>query len=230
MTLARKPTNKRARSMAKILNSVFSFFGLTTTDPRKTKAQSLVEFAITLPIIIILLTGVVEFGFALNYYLSLLDATRDAARFYSDQDPFNEDLSDRDEFYSGAAAMVRASLDPQVVDPSYQGRRITLDPDMDDVVVIVYSSTGSGVIQYPDSGPYHLYNNHDALFTPQRVQERLVSGAPSAGLVVIEVHYTYHQVLGLPWLMPIDPMTLRAYTIMPNRYAEPAAAPNLANK
>ncbi|HRK88565.1 MAG TPA: TadE/TadG family type IV pilus assembly protein [Anaerolineales bacterium] len=216
--------------MTKILNSVFSFFGLTTTDPRKTKAQSLVEFAITLPIIIILLTGVVEFGFALNYYLSLLDATRDAARFYSDQDPFNEDLSDRDEFYSGAAAMVRASLDPQVVDPSYQGRRITLDPDMDDVVVIVYSSTGSGVIQYPDSGPYHLYNNHDALFTPQRVQERLVSGAPSAGLVVIEVHYTYHQVLGLPWLMPIDPMTLRAYTIMPNRYAEPAAAPNLANK
>jgi len=190
---------------------------------RKSKAQSLVEFAISLPIILILLTGVVEFGFALNFYLSLLDATRESARFYSDQDPFNADLSDRDAFYSGAAAMVRASLDPTVNDPSYQGRRIVLDPSSDDVIITVYSVSGTHLTQYPDAGPYHLYNNHTVMFSPEEVTRRLVSGAPNAGILIVEVHYTYHQVLRLPWLRPLDPMILRAHTVMPNRYAEPAA-------
>ncbi|NOH03534.1 MAG: hypothetical protein HND47_17015 [Chloroflexi bacterium] len=109
--------------MKKMLERVFSFLRLKTTRLpaqkkwHKTRAQSLVEFAITLPIILILLSGVVEFGFALNYYLSLLDATREAARFFSDQDPFTRDgggaiTGDDNNFYASAATMVRASPGP----------------------------------------------------------------------------------------------------------------------
>ena len=83
--------------------------------PRKSKAQSLTEFAITLPVLFILLSGVVEYGFALNYYLSLLDATREAARFYSNSDPFLRDtnrniVGDNTLFYGGAAGVLVSLL------------------------------------------------------------------------------------------------------------------------
>jgi hypothetical protein len=59
----------------------------------KSRGQSLVEIAIAFPIIIMLLSGLVEFGFMLNYYLSLLDATREAARTFSNFDPFEDGYS-----------------------------------------------------------------------------------------------------------------------------------------
>lgn len=195
----------------------------TTNRPRRTRAQSLVEFAIALPVILLLFSGVIEFGFALNYYLSLLDATRESARFYSNLDPFNADMTDNMDFYANAAAMVRANLDPQVVNPSYQGRRIALDPHADDVIVTVYSASGGNVVRYPTSGPYHLYNNYSPIFTNTDIEARLVSGSPNAGILLVEVHYNYHQVLGLPWIQVFvpNPMLLRAYTIFPLSAAEP---------
>jgi Flp pilus assembly protein TadG len=200
---------------------------------RKSKGQSLVEFAISLPIIILLFSGVIEYGFVLNFYLSLLDATRESARFYSNADPFLADgVTDDPAFYAGAAAMVRASLDPQVVNPSYEGRRIVLDQNADDVIISVYRSSGGNVV-HTNTTPYHLYNNFEPIFTDEfgnidsLIESRLVSGSPNAGILLVEVHYNYHQVLGLPWLAPFvpDPLHLRAYTIMPLNAAEPAASP-----
>lgn len=221
--------------MRRMIEFVFSFFGIKNASKpvrkswHKPRAQSLVEFAITLPIILILLSGVVEFGFALNYYLSLLDATREAARFYSDQDIYTRDANgdpsgDDMTFYADTAAMVVSNLDPQILKPLYQGRRILLDPANDDVIIHTYSSSGGTVTMHPSSGPYHLYNNFDPIFADAAaVQNQLTSGAPNAGILIVEVHYNYHMVLGLPWITMFvpDPMVLRAYTIMPNRTAEP---------
>lgn len=196
---------------------------------RKSKAQSLVEFAIALPVLLILLTGVVEFGFALNIYLSLMDASREAARFFSDQQPYEVvggSYVDNNAFYTGAFDRVRINLDPQLIQPSYVGRRIPLDPAMDDVIVVVYtkhtnSSTGvTSIIQHPNGGPRRLYGNHALFNTEAKLSPSFISGAPDAGILVVEVVYTYHHVLQLPWLAPLDPMTMRAYTIMPNRWAE----------
>lgn len=191
--------------------------------PRKTKAQSLAEFAIALPVLFLLLSGVVEFGFALNYYLSLLDATREAARFYSNGDPFNTDGTDNVDFYTNTAAMARASLDPLVVNPSYVGRRIELDSAADDVIVTVYTRDSSGVLSYPTAGPYQMYGNATTMFTASEIDSRFASGSPNAGLLVVEVHYNYNQVMKLPWLTPFvpDPFVLTAYTIMPLAAAEP---------
>ncbi len=196
---------------------------------RKSRAQSLVEFAITLPVLLLLFSGLVEFGFALNYYLSLLDATRETARYWSNFDPFLPNGSDNMDFYAQAAAMARANLDPQVANTSYQGRRIILDSATDDVVITVFGySASTGVIRYPSSATapdrsYHLFNNSTSMFTNAKIASQFASGSPNAGLLLVEVHYNYHQVMALPWLRPFvpNPLLLRAYTIMPISAAEP---------
>ena len=192
--------------------------------PRKSRGQSLVEFAISLPVLLLLFSGLVEFGFALNYYLSLLDATRETARYWSNSTPFNQDGSDNMSFYANAAAMTLANLDPLVSTPGYQGRRIILDPTTDDIIVTVYSrSESSGVVMYPRSGAYHMYNKADSMFDASVIASRFQSGSPNAGILVVEVDYNYRQVLALPWLAPFvpNPLLLRAYTIMPLSAAEP---------
>ena len=40
----------------------------------------------------------------------------------------------------------------------------------------------------------------DSIFTATEIQSRLVSGSPNASILLVEVHYNYHRVLGLPWL------------------------------
>jgi hypothetical protein len=48
------------------------------------RGQSIVEFALMAPILLILLSGLFEFGFMFSHYLAVLDAARNAARFSSD--------------------------------------------------------------------------------------------------------------------------------------------------
>jgi hypothetical protein len=226
--------------MQKALQGMFSLFG--KTDPpqkrngRKTRGQSLVEVAIAFPVFIMLFTGVVEFGFIINYYLSLVDATRDAARLYSNEDPFMDDpahpgtLIDDPDFYLQTALKVRRTLDPSIDKASYRGRRIVLDPAVDDVIVSVYGATGSTITLWRDAGVYHLFptagsatGNYPSIFTTQDIANTRVTGAPDAGILVVEVHYNYHHVLGLPWMttwLP-NPLHLRAYSIMPIRAGEP---------
>lgn len=55
--------------------------------------QSLVEAAILFPILLILLSGLLEFGFMLNEYMTIQDAVRNAARFSSDGDFLQSDTA-----------------------------------------------------------------------------------------------------------------------------------------
>jgi hypothetical protein len=237
--------------MQKVLQELFSFLPKANAPQkkkaRKSTGQSLVEVAIAFPVLIILFSGVVEFGFILNYYLSLLDATRESARFWSGDDPFCNEVTpsctaanvaagdvDDPDFYLQAATTVRKLLDPSLTyaDPTdYKGRRIILDPAIDDVIVSVYGASGSNAILWRDGGAYHLFptdghltGNYPSIFDESTIENTRVSGAPDAGLLVVEVHYNYHHVLGLPWMQAFlsDPLHLRAYTIMPIRSGEPA--------
>jgi hypothetical protein len=179
-----------------------------------------------------LFAGVIEFGFILNFYLSLLDATRDAARLYSGADPFLANgTSDNQDFYLQTAYMVQRVLDPVIDDPTYRGRRILLDPAHDDVIVTVYGAKGNTVTLWRDAGPYHLFptagsasGNYPSIFTAQNILNTRVTNAPNAGVLLVEIHYNYHHVLNLPWMtawLP-NPLHLQAYTIMPIRAGEPA--------
>lgn len=48
---------------------------------RDDKGQSLVEFAIILPILMLLVMGIIEFGMMLNSYLAIQNASREGARY-----------------------------------------------------------------------------------------------------------------------------------------------------
>jgi hypothetical protein len=221
--------------MRKALEGVVSLFKKTAPlrggKKRKSRGQSLVEVAIAFPVLIMLLTGVIEFGFILNFYLSLLDATRDAARLYSGADPFLANgTSDNEDFYKQTAYKVQRVLDPLIDDSGYRGRRILLDPAHDDVIVTVYGAKGNIVTLWRDAGPYHLFptegdptGNYPSIFTAQNILDTRVTDAPNAGILLVEVHYNYHHVLNLPWFRAIlpNPLHLQAYTIMPIRAGEP---------
>jgi Flp pilus assembly protein TadG len=49
-------------------------------SPRSEKGQATTEFAVVLPILVVLLFGIIQFGVAFKDYLSLTDAVRAGAR------------------------------------------------------------------------------------------------------------------------------------------------------
>jgi hypothetical protein len=51
--------------------------------------------------------------------------------------------------------------------------------------------------------------------------------APSTGLVIVELTYTYDQKLKLPWITAFisDPVVLHNYALMPLVSAEPTPTP-----
>lgn len=213
---------------------------------RQASGQSLVELAIFIPVAIIMLSGLVEFGFLLNQYLNILDGPREGARFAVDATPFGVTLAtDNADFYKAVAGEVVNAIRP-----------IRLNASIDDVVVSVFSVNGSSgspvVIRYPNAGhlagespldntagEWHLYGQggacsastptcHPSTMTSAQVAARVAQtggGAlpPSMGVILVEIFYNYPQTLKLPWLtiaVP-DPIPVHTYTIMPLPAAEP---------
>lgn len=216
---------------------------------KRSRGQSFVEIALLFPILLMLLSGVVEFGIMLNYYLNLLDGAREGARFASDGNPFQRDpgntncsaaLGDiTNDFYNQAACLAL-----QVARP------LVLDPATDDVVVSAFGVVSGEVTDrfpvVPDDPPspevpssetpgeWHLYGYggacdpanptcHPSRFTIDDIEARLSGTAPNTGILLVEIFYDYDQVLKLPWLTAFvpDPMRLHVYAIMPLVAAEP---------
>lgn len=208
------------------------------------RGQSLIEVALLFPVLLILLSGVIEFGFAMNYYLNFLDGAREAARFASDGDPFDRDGNTNcsaslgpvtEDFYHQAACLAM-----QVARP------LTLNPESDDVVISAFGVV-EGVVtdRYPTSpqdpptgaetpGEWHLYgyggacavedlNCNPSRMTNADIESRLSNTAPNTGILLVEVFFDYEQTLKLPWLTAFvpDPLHLHTYAIMPLVAAEP---------
>jgi hypothetical protein len=198
------------------------------------RGQSLVELAILFPLLLIVFSGLVEFGFLLNEYLTVMDAARNAARFSSDG-LFN--VTDNDhacattrDFYRQTACLVIQEL-------SQEEPNIVLKPlEEDDIVVSVFGIvTGAGVsARYPaaygEAGwsysldlPGYGARERSSRFSTVDVNARLNALAPNTGLLLVEVFYTYEQKLKLPWITAFlgDPLILYAYSFMPLVSAEP---------
>jgi len=218
----------------------------------RTTGQSLVEFTILLPVLLIMISGLIEFGFLLNYYLDLIDAAREAARWGAGDDPIHDDISGayidpNPNFYGRVFAVAETSID------TGSGGQISLDPLTDNIVVSAFGISG-GVVdkRYPqvdgqDGRCFYNYPacNHESAFLstcastidPPKcdppnddktsVNELLDPLAPNTGIVLVEMWYDYHMILGLPWitLFVPDPVTLYAYSWMPNANAEPTPTP-----
>ncbi len=209
---------------------------------QKSRGQSIVEFTILLPLLLMLLSSLIEFGFALNEYLDLIDTTREAARWLSDQDPFLPDSTNyKEAFYLGGQVEMERTL----------GRAgwIILDPAVDDLVISVFAITDLSPPQvtarYPTSSDFpagdsradcggaanggvigwRLYCARDSGFLKSEIDSRIgsITSAPNTGVVLVEIFYDYHMKLGLPWVTGIvgDTITFHAYSFAPNAASEP---------
>ncbi len=207
--------------------------------PRKRRhlfrGQSIVEFTLLLPLLLMLLSSLIEFGFMVNEYLDLIDTTRETARYLADQDPFEAGVAYREAFYIEGYDEMANTLE--------RAGWIHLDTTVDDLVISIFSITSNtGVARYPVQwndtrtdcgGPnggamgWRLYCNKTSKFTNEDVLNRFSAGTsttpPNNGIVLVEIYYNYHMRLGLPWLTGIVGSTieLHAYSFAPNPHAEP---------
>ena len=198
-------------------------------SPRARRGQSLVEFTVLLPVLLIMISGLIEFGFMLNYYLDLFDAAREATRWGASDDPVHDAagtwVDPNPTFYNEVQDVALDSIDIG------SGGQISLDPATDDIVISAFSVAGGTITaRFPASlGENGLawQGNHTSAFTTAEVQALLDPAAPNTGIVMVEIWYDYHMILGLPWvkLFVPDPVTLYAYTMMPNPNVEPTPTP-----
>jgi len=190
---------------------------------RKSKGQSLVELTILLPILIMMIAGLIEFGFMLNYYLDIIDGAREIARFGANLDPLEPDDGILDCVNSSYFYRLLPCMSSQVLSD-----QVTLDPSTDDLVLSSFSVIGNDVTnRYPDADGWSLYGNHVSKFTEAEIEALLDSSAPNTGLVMVEIYYDYDMILALPWITMFvpNPIHLHAYSIMPNVYVEPTPTP-----
>lgn len=108
--------------MKKILN-----FKKDTDRQSLTKGQSLVEFALVLPILIVLILGMIEFGWILNGKITLTSAAREGARFRA----VSKNATDTEV----TGVVKRTTINSSLNDPSVH---TTVDIEEDDVNKISY--------------------------------------------------------------------------------------------
>jgi len=183
--------------------------------------QSLVEFTILLPVLLMMLSGLIEFGFLLNTYLDIIDAAREAARFAANDDPtvgLPTDTYDPSSVPPKVNFWHRAFLNSRSSLFTASDARInwnTNDPKdcagvNGDIVVSAFALLGDTLVQrYPGfndgasnvatcplgSGPVYPTKITDA-----QVTDTLSGSAFPSGFVVIEIYYEYEWLLGLPWI------------------------------
>jgi hypothetical protein len=260
------------------------------------RGQSLLELALTLPLVLLLLAGLVEIGFFINEYIDVIDATREAARFgtslvYTEGWTYDNPADDCDpgdlacialdqdrgycttsadgtpttHFYYVVSCLARDNLKRveglamdlgKVEDGTAAFKGQNCDNCRDDIVISVFSfdrCTGGGSCQpvkrFPDadgwsftrepsgdgqpgcraldidnSGTIDSADYCPSTISASDVGAKLVSGAPNAGLVLVEVFYHHYQVLNLPFFNLIaNPLRVHAYSFFPNPSAEPTA-------
>jgi len=199
------------------------------------RGQGLIETALLFPVLLIVLSSLVEFGFLLNEYMAIQDAARNTARFQADGsfiaiDNDHNCATTRD-FYRQAACLVYQEL-------AQERPEVGLDfgNGHDDVIVSSFSIAqeyctspatfppvprvppAPGVscvtLRFPEvygeaGGSAALdqigSRNQSSRFTIADVNERLDTLAPSTGLVLVEIFYDYDQKLKLPWITAFIP-------------------------
>jgi Flp pilus assembly protein TadG len=214
---------------------------LEKRSKKHSRGQGLIETAILFPVLLIVLSGLVEFGFLLNEYMAIQDAARNAARFAADLDYRSSDTnqscasdaSGTRDFYRQITCLVKKELAqerPEIILDVKNGH--------DDVIVSAFSIasdtttvTSTVAARFPNNlgwsmaldTPGYNHRNQNTQLTTSDVDQKLYGTAPSTGFVSVEIFYDYHQKLRLPWITAFmsDPLLLHGYALMPLVSAEP---------
>lgn len=191
------------------------------------RGQSMVEMALSLPILLLVLSGTVEVGWYFNTYLTLVDATREAARYAADgdlvlRDYTNAGACDEDFFYQSTCLLKQNMFG------------VTFDENQDDIIVSVLTINADGEVAWrypyptdmsnplcaetvppgyycadpivPDEEHGWSYQAHrragssaiqTSFFTKANIETRLPEGASNNGIVIVEIFHVHRQFLGL---------------------------------
>ncbi len=185
-----------------------------------------------LPILLMLLSGLIEFGFLLNTYLDVIDAAREAARFAANDDPTSGSPTDlTPNFWNRAWRNSRGSLftasDGRINWTPTDAFDCTPSIVKGDIVVSGFGFLSNTVqTRYPvgDSDGASNCGNYQSKLSNADINALMDSSSvDNSGAVLVEIYYEYEMLLGLPWITAFvpDPIVLHAYTIMPNTFAEP---------
>lgn len=201
---------------------------------RTGRGQALLELAVILPVLLILLMGLVEIGYALRDYLIVVNACREGGRFAARGRFALEDVGQRVVIAGG---IVRQGNPP--ADVPFLRTRGTLDPntgifvtiipmdgagDVDPIAVTTYYS---GVVPSQAGGVRPILSADSAISMTQIVQRhgpatRQINDAREAAgyermdnrIVVVEVFFMHHPLWNAPFVPLPDPWMMRAQTEM----------------
>jgi hypothetical protein len=214
------------------------FKPITRTKPR---GQSFIELALVFMVLMFLFAGVVELGNLINIYLDIIDSGREAARFsnavsFYKTDPVTHVKYIGNDVYDKTAQVAWATLNPacHLMLPNKPGApncpademKIRFDPAKDDIVVSIISYDGSTLLRFPTMG-WSRFGNHTSTVTDGQIISQLDPSAPNTGIVMVEIFYDYHQLLGMPFFTDVipDPIPVHTFSIMPYPGAEPTPTP-----
>ena len=214
---------------------------LKKTLKRYRRGQGLVEFALIAPVLLVMLSGLMEFGFMLNEYLDILDGAREAARFASDDTPFDKNYNDENSFYVDAAILAERTMAPVSLCENVDGLGICGDDVNDvihgDIVISVFgvadTSGGTVINRFPRTpvgavnGEWRRFDTEASNFSTADVAAMLDANSPNTGIIIVEVFYNYPQKFKFPWITAFipDPIRVASHTIMPLVAAEPTPTP-----
>jgi hypothetical protein len=218
------------------------------------KGQSFMELALVLSILLLLVTGMVEFGNLLNQYINLVDGVREGARFGSNNDPFF--ISDKnspdygkidysapqESFFQNIDKVIEgdtslpvsertSAIAPIVLDPVTHGVRTPSGEPYkaDDILITFYGVSGNTITgTFPSAEPWAKYpSGQVSKITDGDIRGYLEPGAPATGILVVEIFYNYHQLLKLPLFTTVisDPIPVHSYAVMPLSGAEATPGP-----
>jgi hypothetical protein len=214
--------------------------------------QSFIELLLVAVILVLLVAGAVEFGFMINNYLHVLDGAREGARYSSSSTAFFFDSQGKitdfydAKFYYITALKAAQTMSPIQLDPTHGDDILVSVFSVQGTTAVrfplgassgwslcahygsfaAYLAAQSPPISVPDAVAGSAWSSCTpgaSHFSTAEIASRLVSGAPATGALLVEILYSYAQVLKLPVMTAVipDPVQLYVYTIMPNAAAEP---------
>jgi hypothetical protein len=202
------------------------------------KGQSFIELAIVLVPILILLSGVIEFGNLLNQYINVTDAAREGARWGANGgDPFDRTTTPfgiNVKYYTDIFKIIGGNEEETGRSISGAMAPIVLyEAKGDDVIISVFSISGAQVTRFPygaNEGVHKFGSKPQSTrLTNAEVQSRLstFTTAPDTGMVAVEIFYHYDQILKMPFLTAFvpNPILVYTYAFMPVSAAEPTPTP-----
>jgi hypothetical protein len=174
------------------------------------RGQSLVETAIILPILLIILVGIVELGFALANQMTVTTAGREGARFGTRFGATNDSVAN-----DAILGVVHET----------SSRLFSLDETQADVFVVRAKTDDTGHIDASadDFGAASYWvpetlqdspNIDGTLVEPARIEADL-QNEPDLAVIVVQVFYDHRSVLGLPLVANLsDQIPISTYTVM----------------